>query len=90
MNIKLRSEERSYHEFSLLVLFIELTDQHSMAEKEDLNFTFYGQVQFAPAGDVPVELPLLPEDGVAADVAALVAPLLVLPNVVLHRWNLNR
>ena len=55
-----------------------------------MNFTFSGRIQISPAGDVPVELPLLPEDGVAADVAALVAPLLVLPNVVLHRWDLNR
>ena len=61
-----------------------------MTEKENINFTFYGRVQISPAGDVPVELPLLPEDGVAADVAALVAPLLVLPNVVLHCWDLNR
>ena len=77
-------------EISLLVLFIELTDQHSMTEKENINFTFLGRFQSSPASDVPVELPLLPEDGVAADVAALVAPLLVLPNVVLHRWDLNR
>ena len=61
-----------------------------MTEKEDVDFTFSGRIQISPAGDVPVELPLLSEDGVAADVAALVAPLLVLPNVVLHRWNLNR
>merc|ERR1719507_1029269 len=54
-----------------IVLFIELTDQHSMT-----------------AGNVTVELPLLPEDCVAADVPALVAPLLVLPDVVLHRWDI--
>ena len=28
--------------FSLLVLFIELTDQHSMTEIEDMNSTFSG------------------------------------------------
>ena len=37
-----------------------------------------------------IKLPLLPEDCVAADVAALVTPLLVLANVVLHCWNLKR
>jgi len=40
------------------------------------------------ARNVTIKLPLLPEDGVAADVPALVTPLFVLPNVVLHCRNI--
>jgi hypothetical protein len=44
---------------------------------------------YLPAGDVPVKLPLLPEDGVTADVTTLVAPLLLWPQVVLHSGGLE-
>ena len=44
---------------------------------------------FLPAGNVPVKLPLLPKDGVTADVTTLVAPLLLCPQVVLHGRSLK-
>ena len=33
---------------------------------------FTVQIKFSPARNVPIKLPLLPEDGVAADVPALI------------------
>ena len=51
--------------------------------------TLSSSLVFLPAGDVPVKLPLLPKDGVAADVATLVAPLLLCPQVVLHSRSLK-